>query len=192
MRSFLALFLAVNALVANSQPVAPGQVFRWQQLELRAPTAVGWVLISRTSQSMVFMRRSDELARSEVATVSAFKLPEGLDQSGFVGWVSAAVQAELPSSRFRPVESKLGLFEQRGYTCVLHQSLSHDLKARRMPVENDAPLLHQHALYCRHPERSDTGFAAAFSTRGPGVDDTLPARARSFIDGVTPDQSAAR
>lgn len=192
MRTCILVLLAVIALTANAQPVAPGQAFRWQQLELRAPASEGWVLISRNGQSLIFMRRSEELARSEVATVSVFKMPDGLDDAGFAAWVNSVVQNELPSSRFRPVEATSGPVEERSYSCVLHQTLSHDLKARRMPEQNDAPLLHQHALYCRHPERADTGFAAAFSTRGPGLDDTLPARARSFIEGVTPGRSAPR
>lgn len=169
---------------APAQPVQPGDKFPWQQLEVRAPASPGWVLIAASRQNLAFMRRSDELARSEVATVSVFKLPEPLDRDGFRTWVEQAVKAELPASRFRPVEHNAEHDDARGHDCVVHRSVSHDLQARPLPPGGDPPLLQQVALYCRHPDRAGTGFAAAFSTRGSHYDNTLQARARDFVEGI--------
>ena len=171
-------------LSAPAQPVQPGERFPWQQLEVRAPASPGWVLVSASWQTLAFMRRSDELARSEVATVSVFKLPASLDRDGFRAWVDQAVKAELPASRFRPVELSAAHNDARGHECVVHRSVSHDLQARPLPAGSEPPLLQQLALYCRHPERAGTGFAAAFSTRGSSYDTTLHARARDFVDGI--------
>lgn len=194
MRSLFALVLTLFAAAAQAQPqaVAPGQAFRWQQLALRAPASDGWVLLGSSAQSVAFMRRSDELARSEVATVSVFTLPDGLDGDGFAAWVQKTVQAELPASRFRVVDAQLAPSDERGYACISHHSHSHDLKARGLPAGSEPPLLQQLALYCRHPDRAGAGFAAAFSTRGPGADDTLPERARAFIAAVLPEANTAR
>ncbi len=182
----LCLTLALAAQAAPAQPVQPGQAFPWQQMDVRAPATEGWVLVSSSPQALAFVRRSEALARSEVATVSVFALPETLDREGFVAWVRAAVQAELPATRFRVLDSGEGYSEQRGHACVEHRSLSQDLQARGLPAGAEPPALQQLALYCRHPGRAGSGFAVAYSTRGPGVDDTLAERARNFIDGVTP------
>ncbi len=99
----LALALSLSGGPSWSQPVAPGQPFRWHQFELRAPASPGWVLVSSTARAVAFMRRSDELARSEVATVSLLAVPEALDREGFVAWVENLVRREAPPSRFRPV-----------------------------------------------------------------------------------------
>jgi hypothetical protein len=40
------------------------------------------------------------------------------------------------------------------------------------------------ALYCRHPKRKETGFAAIFSRRGKSLDPELDGKSQSFIDGV--------
>lgn len=180
----LALALSLSAGLARSQAVESGQLFRWQQFELRAPVSPGWVLVSVTPKAVAFMRRSDELARSEVATVSVFALPEALDREGFAAWVERAVQAEAPPSRFRPLTATSDHVDERGHACVRHHHQSLDLKARGLPAGSAPPLLDQVALYCRHPSQAGSGFAAVFSTRGPGRDPTLPERARSFIDGV--------
>jgi hypothetical protein len=182
--SCLALLFAACHGSATAQPVQPGEKFQWQQLEVRAPVSPGWVLVSASKQALAFMRRSDELARSEVATVSVFKLPDALDGDGFRAWVDQAVKTELPATRFRAIEAAAEPGERRGHECVVHRSVSHDLGARAQPVAGTPPLLQQLALYCRHPDRAGTGFAAAFSTRGPALDPTLPTRAREFIEGI--------
>lgn len=190
-QTFLLPVLALLTGASQAQPVEPGQTFRWQQLEVRAPTSPGWVRIGTQGQALAFMRRSEALARSEVALVSVFTVPEGLDREGFSAWVDRAIEAEHPPERFRPVERKSAPLDERGYACVLHQGLSLDLQAAGLPKGSDPPVLHMSALYCRHPDRAGAGFSASFSTRGPGVDDTLPERARRFIDGVVPDRAAA-
>ena len=40
------------------------------------------------------------------------------------------------------------------------------------------------ALYCRHPNRLETGFSAIFSHLGQQVDPKLSAEAEAFIQGV--------
>jgi hypothetical protein len=190
--SLLPVLLGAMHLSAPAQPVQIGEKFPWQQLEVRAPESPGWVLVSASRQALAFMRRSDELARSEVATVSVFKLPELLDRDRFRAWVDQAVKAELPESRFRPVELDAELSDARGYDCVVHRSVSHDLQARRPQADSAPPLLQQLALYCRHPERAGTGFAAAFSTRGERYDPTLQARASEFVDGIVATAPASR
>lgn len=182
--SFVPVLLGAMHLSAPAQPVQPGEKFPWQQLEVRAPESPGWVLVSASRQALAFMRRSDELARSEVATVSVFKLPEPLDSDRFRAWVDQAVQAELPASRFRPVEQQAEASDTRGYDCVVHRSVSHDLQARTAQAGSAPPLLQQVALYCRHPERAGTGFSAAFSTRGALYDPTLQTRAGEFLGGI--------
>ena len=195
MKSALHLVVAgllATAAQAQAQPVEPGERFPWQQLEVKAPASPGWVLVSATRQGLAFMRRSDELARSEVATVSVFRLPDALDSDAFQGWVEQAVQAESPPSRFRPIEAASEHDAERGYACVVHRSLTQDLQARGVPAGTQA-YMQQQALYCRHPTRVGTGFAVAFSTRGAQLDPTLPQRARSFFDGVVasvPQQSS--
>lgn len=191
LRTLLLPVLALLAGATQAQPVEPGQAFRWQQMEVRAPTSPGWVRIGAQGQALAFMRRSEALARSEVALVSVFTVPDGLDREGFTAWVNRAVEAEYPPERFRPVERQSAPLDDRGYACVLHQGLSLDLQAAGLPKGSDPPVLHMSALYCRHPDRAGAGFSASFSTRGPGVDDSLPERARRFIDGVLPERVAA-
>jgi hypothetical protein len=184
-RTAMLVALCLLSSLACAQPVQPRQHMAWQQLDVRAPASEGWVLASASPQALAFMRRSAALARSEVATVSVFQLPESLDRDGFMAWVRSAVQADSPPARFRPIEVQHEPMDERGYACVLHRSLTQDLQARGLAAGSEPPQLQLHALYCRHPARAGTGFAAAFSTRGHGLDDSLFDRARSFIDGIT-------
>ena len=170
MRSTLALLpmlLSALHLSAPAQPVQPGQKFPWQQLEVRAPASPGWVLVSASKQALAFMRRSDELARSEVATVSVFRLPASLDRDGFRAWVDQAVQAELPASRFRPVEQSSEHHEARGDDCVVHRSVP----ARAMPLPSP-PAAPATTARCK-PGRA-TSSMVSWPPRRPA-----PARTRS-------------
>lgn len=192
MRLPILLTLMFTGLAAGAQPIEPAQALRWQHLAVRAPESPGWVRLRESRQALALMRRSDALARSEVAIVSVFTLPAGLDRDGFAAWVGAAVAAEAPASRFRPLEADWAHVEDRGRACVLHRSVTQDLQARGLPAGSAPPLLQQHALYCRDPGRADSGFAATFSTRGPALDPSFAERAREFVDGVVPDGADAK
>jgi hypothetical protein len=59
------------------------------------------------------------------------------------------------------------------------------LATDRKPHGSETPLLlASDGVYCRHPKRQDTGFAAIFSFRGKAEYPALRSEAESFMQGV--------
>lgn len=119
---------------------------------------------------------------SFTASVNWFDLPPGKTPEELEVLVKDAIAKDTDSSRFDVQEESLKSSTERSYPCVRYQSVATD-KAPK--VHSTIPLLLEiDGLYCRHPVRPDTGFAAVYSYRGGSRHPTLRAEAEAFIRGV--------
>jgi hypothetical protein len=99
----------------------------------------------------------------------------------FEDLIRAGVRKDTPPERYEVQREVLKYTGERGYPCVRYQALSKD----KNPRGSVTPLLLAlDGLYCRHPKRQDTGFAAIYSFRGKAENPTLRSEAESFIQGI--------
>jgi hypothetical protein len=130
---------------------------------------------------MVFGKRGDAQASSFSASVNMFPLEPTTSQEAFETLVKEAVAKDTDPNRFDVQQQSLKYSAERTYSCVRYQAVATD----RSPKGSATPLLlEMDGLYCRHPIRQDTGFAALYSYRGPGRYPALRSEAETFIQGV--------
>jgi len=185
-KSSVVLFFVVLCLFGcASQPqgvaVTPGKIFAGGYINIRAPQTEGWQLIYSSGSGMAFAKRSDAQASSFAASVNMFALAPTTSPEGFGTLIKEAAAKDTDPSRFDVQQQSLKYSAERNYSCVRYQSDAKD----RSPKSSANPLILEiYGLYCRHPIRQDTGFAAVYSYRGASRYPTLRREAETFIQGV--------
>jgi hypothetical protein len=178
------LLLASCANPRQPQTLAPGQVFKGGYINVSAPNAEGWRLAESTNDGMAFAKAARGPGDTLGAQLLTFELQAAETPEQFVALIREGIQRETDPKRFDVLESRSEYTSERGYPCVRHQSVVADKEALTSPGTREQLLLETRALYCRHPLRTNTGFAAIYSHRGRGAYPGLADEAREFIRGV--------
>ena len=180
------LFVAILALPScASQPpgvaVAPGKLFPGGFVNIKAPTSDGWRLIQSSGSGMVFGREGQSKGDSFVAALSMFNLPPTKTPDEFESLIKTAAAKDIDPGRFDIQQQSSKYSDERRYPCVRYQAVAKD----KRPQGSKGPLLLElDGLYCRHPVRRETGFAAVYSYRGEHRHTGLRSEAESFIQGI--------
>lgn len=162
-------------------PVEPAEVFVGDYITVKAPASEHWFLNQSSGNGMIFGKEGASRMESYIAAVSMFELTPTNTPAAFEELIRGAVRKDIPLERYQVQRESLNFTEERGYPCVRYQTTARD----KNPRGSDAPLLLAiDGLYCRHPQRQDTGFAIIYSFRGKGQDPHLRFDAESFIQGV--------
>jgi hypothetical protein len=178
---FLVLCLSGCASQPPGVAVTPGKIFAGRYINIRAPQTEGWQLIHSSGSGMVFAKRGDAQASSFTASVNMFPLAPTTSEEGFETLIKEAVAKDTDPSRFDVQQQSLKYSAERNYSCVRYQTVAKD----RSPQGSATPLILEiDGLYCRHPIRQDTGFAALYSYRGASRYPALRSEAETFIQGV--------
>ena len=185
--SSLLLAVVLGLYGCATQPhgvaVAHGKLFAGSYINIRAPQSDGWQLIHSSGSGMVFARRGDTQTSSFTASVNMFDLPPTNTPESLETLIKEAAAKDTDPSRFDVQQQSIKYSTERSYPCVRYQSVAKD----RTPKGSTAPLvLEIDGLYCRHPVRQDTGFAAVYSYRGTSRHSTLRSEAELFVQGVHP------
>jgi len=161
-------------------------MFKGSFVDVKAPNSDGWYFLGSSPQGMAFAKRGSAAGESLSASVMTFDLQPSDTPEDFVRLVKEAIQKDTnnPSQRFAPIESRSDYSTERSYPCVRHYVLVNDKDAQTSPTTKEPLLLEIQGLYCRHPVRTNTGFAAIYSYRGRSRYPDLATEAHDFIQGV--------
>jgi hypothetical protein len=181
----LALFACAALAQPKPRPVAPGHLFKGDYLNVKAPDSGGWHLLGSGSGGMAFAKQGLSPVESLAASVLMFPLAPAQTPEEFVEMIKQGLQKDTNWQRFDPVaELRAEYSAERPYPCVRVHQLLVDKQAQTSPKETRVLQLEIHALYCRHPVKTETGFAALYSYRGYGSYPHFADSAREFIQGV--------
>jgi hypothetical protein len=133
---------------------------------------------------MGFARMGEAPKESFGAQVLMYGLETKLNKDELVSFIRQKFMNDTDSERFTIIKSAFEYQEQRGYPCVKVTYVSEDKQAQTSPTHRETLILQAESLYCRHPERRDTGFAIIYSHRGSSLYSNLHSEAQGFIDGV--------
>lgn len=162
--------------------VAPGELFAGGYINVRAPTTPGWQIMQSSGSGMAFAKEGQALQNeSFVAQVSMFNLVATSTPAEFQALIKTSIEQDTDPSRFTVQKASYELSNERSYPCVRYSSVTEDNAA---PKAKSPLLLQVDALYCRHPVRTDTGFAVTYSHRGAILYANLRSEAEGFIQGV--------
>jgi len=177
--------LATYFSLANAQAsLAPGQLYLGPVINVRAPESEGWKLISSSANGMAFGKRGTSANETYIAQVSFFPLPPTPNREDFVAMIKLAIERDSSAERFKTIKADYDYTDERGYPCVRFNALTEDTKAKTSLFRREILTLQVNSLYCRHPRKPESGFAAVFSHRGASIDEALDSEAQSFIEGV--------
>lgn len=187
MKKAIAL-VAVAALSAcaaggaqRGTPVRPAQMFGGDYINVKAPESDGWLLMQSSGAGMTFGKEGPSKVESFIAGINIFALTQTNTPTEFEELIKAGVRRDTPPERYDVQRESFKYTEERGYPCIRYESLAIDKK----PHGSDASLLLAlDGLYCRHPKRPETGFAAVYSFRGKAEHKSLRSEAEHFIQGV--------
>ena len=167
------------------ESVPPGKVYYSSYLNIAAPQAEGWHLIESSSVSMSFARSGSQPNESFAAAVAMFDLTEQTNSSAeFEALIIKKASYDLETERFSTTKFEHHYMDIRGYACVQIHNVSEDNQAQVGGGRTERLTLENEHLYCRHPVRTDTGFAITYSHRGNSLYPNLRAEAQSFVQGV--------
>ena len=182
----LLLVSAARAGAANVDhpSIRPGERFEGPLFNVVAPKSEGWVGLSRNSSGMAFARHGATEPDSDVAALTVFQIPADSSPEEFLSQITVGTAKEVPAPRFEVIRSRIELSQARPYTCVKYEATSIDhgkstLFSKKQPLQ-----LQVVALYCRHPQRPDLGFAVSYSHRGKALSTAIEVEAESFIDSI--------
>jgi hypothetical protein len=179
-----ALVLAsYDALSQRFQPVSAGQEFKGSYINIRVPNSEGWQMVRSSASGMEFAKptgRGENLS----AQVLMFGLAPTKTPEDFVTLIKRGIAQDTDSIRFDVLSSSSEYSSERGYPCVRYSAAVRDKEAQTSPSTREALLLETEALYCRHPVRDTTGFAAIYSHRGRASHSPLKSEAVDFINGI--------
>ena len=173
--------LAPRAEAEALRPVAPGQRFGGELLEVLAPNGEGWV-VRESAAELLFGRPGASRVETYVATVSYFEVPEGRetdDPEAFTAFIRDMLDADATPQRIEGLEDRLVYSGERDYACARYSATGIDVRAPGGPLPEV-----MYALYCRHPNKRGLGFAAVYSQRARVIDADLAAQAEAFLAGV--------
>ena len=170
----------------TASTVRAGQLYRGNNLNIRAPNSDGWLLAGSSVEGMHFARRGTAPSESFAAQVLLF-IPSAAargNRDEFLSLMKKEFEAETTSGRHSAVESEFKHAEERSYLCVSVRSVVKDSEALVSPTRREVLLLQAKSLYCQHPKKPNMGFAIIYSHRGQSLYPNLDTEAQSFIDGV--------
>lgn len=166
----LLLLAACASAPRETPPLKAGQLFEGDYVNVRAPSSEGWHMVGSSPGGMGFAKAGF------AAQVLMFDLRPSDSPEQLVEQVREGIEKNTDPKRFDPIASSLAHTTERGYPCVRHHALVR---------EKDKPLLlEMRSLYCRHPVRTKTGFAAIYSYRGADRYPALEQEALEFINGI--------
>lgn len=165
-------------------PVTPGQLFPGGYINLRAPNSEGWRLVKSSPQGMAFGKEGIAAGENISAQLVMFGLQPTDTPEQFVDVIKKGIESDTNPDRFETLESSVKYTNERGYPCVRHHALVTDRAAQTSPTTKEQLLLETYSLYCRHPIRTNTGFAAIYSYRGRQRFPDLERGAQDFIEGA--------
>lgn len=186
---YVALCLALLAFSASAQlpkprPVQAGQLFKSSYIHIKAPDTGGWFMVDSSQRSMGFARPGLAQGETLAAHVLMFDLTPTQTPEELVALVTEFIRKSHDPQRFDFVEFRTEYTAERRYPCARNYSVLTDKQAVTSPTTTRVLRLEVHALYCRHPVRTDTGFAAVYSHRGYGTYPNLAESAQEFIQGI--------
>jgi hypothetical protein len=189
----LVSILALQILVSSCVTQAPGQQFKavpaghlykGNYINIHVPNSEGWRLLESSPDGMGFARMGEAPKESFGAQVLMFGLEAKKNKDEFVSFVKQIIKKDGELDRYAIIKSTFEYHEQRGYPCVKVTYVTEDKQSQTSPTHRETLLLQAESLYCRHPERQDTGFAIIYSHRGSSLYSNLHSEAQAFIDGV--------
>lgn len=134
---------------------------------------------------MSFARRGHEPNESFAAVLAMFDLSQQTNSPAeFEALIIKQASHDLETERFSTSTFEHRYSEARGYPCVQIHNVSEDKQAQVGGGRTERLILENEYLYCRHPVRTDTGFAIGYSHRGSSLYPNLRVEAQSFIEGV--------
>lgn len=178
------LSFALDTPSQEPQRVSPGKLFEGSYINITAPKTEGWYLIESSSAGMSFARGGNAPNESFAAGITMFPMPTTNSPEEFEAFVVQGASQDAETARFSTKELTHQYSEARGYPCVKIHNVSEDREAEVGAGKTAVLLLENEHLYCRHPVRTDTGFAISFSHRGSKLYPTFFSEAQSFIEGV--------
>lgn len=186
--AFVLASIIMSSCVINPghepKPVPASYLYKGSYINIKVPNSDGWHLLNSNSSGMEFAKSGAEKKESFSAQVLIFPLRETKNEDEFLSVIKAGIVADTEPSRFDTKQLDLSYTEKRGYSCVKITGELEDKKSLTS-LGYRAPLILQiESLYCRHPVRTDTGFAVIYSHRGPSKYPKLDAEAEQFISGV--------
>lgn len=164
--------------------IAPGEFLPGEYINVRAPNSEGWIWRESSSKGMGFAKYGRAPGESLGAQLLIFDLQPTETTEQFVALIKQGIEQDNDPERFDILESSSDYTSERGYPCVRHHALANDKHARTSATTREQLVLEWHGLYCRHPLRTDSGFAAVYSHRGRGRYPRLRAEAEDFISGI--------
>lgn len=182
-KSLLVILIAILGLsgCAQIQTVPPGKEFSGNYINVKAPETKGWQLIGSNNLGMTFAKHGETRKDSFIAMVNMFHLEPTRTPKEFETLMKKKAEEDADPSRFEVQQQSLKYSSERPYPCIRYKSVVKDKK----PQNSSSPLLLEiDALYCRHPIRQDTGFAAIYSYRGTSRYPDLHNEAETFIQGI--------
>ncbi len=177
-------FTAFDVLSQSPRPVAPGQEFNGGYLNVRAPNAEGWRLVSSSSGGMGFAKPGKSRGETIAAQILLFGLEPTQTPEQFLALIESGTANDIDPNRFDVIKKKLDYSAERSYPCVRVSTSMRDKKAKTSSTTKEVLLLDAEGLYCRHPVRDTTGFAIVYSYRGRETYLTLKEEAEDFIKGI--------
>ena len=191
MRKILAFVVAsiiVSGCVSNpqreSRPVPAGYLYEGGYINIKVPNSDGWHLVNSSPAGMEFAKSGVEEKESFGAQVLMFPLQETKNEDEFLSLIKSGFEADTDPSRFNINQLDFSYTEKRGYSCVKVVGELEDKKALTSPGHRESLILQTNSLYCRHPVRTDTGFAIIYSHRGQSSYPNMSDEAKQFIAGV--------
>lgn len=175
---------ATQAPVQHFKAVPAGHLYEGNYVNIHVPNSEGWRLLESSSAGMGFGRMGESPKESFGAQVLMFDLETRQNKDEFVSFIKQIIKKDGELERYSIIESTFEYQEQRGYPCVKVTYVTEDKQAQTSPTHRETLLLQAESLYCRHPERRDTGFAIIYSHRGSSLYSNLHSEAQAFIDGV--------
>jgi hypothetical protein len=179
-----ALLLTFEVLAQAFQPVTPGQEFNGTYINVRTPKSEGWQLVRSSRAGMEFAKPGRSRGENFGAQILMFALEPTQTPEQFVALIERAIARDTDSNRFDVINSAVEYTRERDYPCVRYSAAVRDKAAQTSRTTQEVLFLEIEALYCRHPVRVTTGFAAIYSSRGRAQYPSLKEEAEDFIRGV--------
>jgi hypothetical protein len=181
---FACLLLGSCAAPRQLPTLPPGKLYKGDYVNVRAPNSEGWVLADSSIKGMAFAKRGLAAGETMGAQLLMFDLPPSETPEQFLSLIREGMEKDTDRNRFDVLQSVSEYTADRPYPCVRHRGSFNDKQAVTSPTTKERLLLEAHGLYCRHPVRTNTGFAAIYSYRGRSAYPRLAEEARDFIQGV--------
>jgi hypothetical protein len=184
---FSAAALAAIPSAAGAQgftPVPAGKVYSGSFITVTAPKSEGWYLLESSGRGMVFARPGLAPGENFAAQIVVFPLKPTSSPQEFEALIVGHASSDANTERFKTTEFSHEYSITRGYPCVRMHNVSIDKEAQVGGGKTEVLILENEHLYCRHPVRTDTGFAITYSYRGRAQYPQLRAEAQVFLEGV--------